>query len=121
MSGLIYPKFFSNDSSKIENGGCGMCVFPHLSTIKDICITEMDSVNYKIVYPGDSIEIPLTVMFTLNETYDRVTKTMSFNLRNSLFSDPINYKFDIIAKYSNDLSNNTRRVKKVRYNAVIVD
>lgn len=121
MSSIIYPKFFSNDSSKIENGGCGMCVFPHLSTIKDICITEMDSVNYKIVYPGDSIEIPLTVMFTLNETYDRVTKTMSFNLRNSLFSDPINYKFDIIAKYSNDLSNNTRRVKKVRYNAVIVD
>jgi uncharacterized protein YxjI len=121
QSDIIYPKFFSNESSKIANNGCGMCIFPHLTDIKDICITENDNINYKVIYPGEFLEIPITVMYYLDTNHQTVTKTMGFDLRNSLYSDPLNYKFDVVAKFSNSLSNNTRKIKKVRYNPVIIN
>ena len=90
--------------------------------IKDICITESDtSVNYKLLYPGESLEIPVSVVYSLNSENNEVSKIMGFDLRNSLYSDPMNYKFEIKAKYSNNLSNNTRKIKKVRYNPVIIN
>jgi hypothetical protein len=101
----------------------GMCAFQHLTDIKDICITESDtSVNYKLLYPGESLEIPISVVYSLSaDTNNEVVKTMGFDLRNSLYSDPLNYKFDVVAKFSNSLSNNTRKIKKVRYNPVIIN
>jgi hypothetical protein len=117
IADVLYPKFFEKT---IANDGCGMCIFPHLTDIKDICITENDNINYKVIYPGEFLEIPITVMYYLDENHQEVIKTMGFDLRNSLYSDPLNYKFDIIAKFSNSLSNNTRKVKKVRYNPVII-
>ena len=53
---IIYPGFFN------KNWDGGMCVFPHITSQKDICITETDSINYKIIYPGESLEIPISVM-----------------------------------------------------------
>jgi hypothetical protein len=117
IADIIYPKFFRKD---ITNDGCGMCAFPHLTDIKDICITENDNINYKVIYPGEFLEIPITVMYYLDENHQKVIKTIGFDLRNSLYSDPLNYKFDIVAKFSNSLSNNTRKAKKVRYNPVII-
>lgn len=100
----------------------GMCAFQHLTDIKDICITENDtSVNYKLLYPGESLEIPISVIYSLSADITEVVKTMGFDLRNSLYSDPMNYKFEIKAKYSNNLSNNTRKIKKVRYNPVVIN
>lgn len=100
----------------------GMCAFQHLTNIKDICITESDtSVNYKLLYPGESLEIPISVNYALNSNNTEVTKTMGFDLRNSLYSDPMNYKFEIKAKYSNSLANNIRKIKKVRYNPVVIN
>ena len=101
----------------------GMCAFQHLTDIKDICITESDtSVNYKLLYPGESLEIPISIVYSLSaDTNNEVVKTMGFDLRNSLYSDPMNYKFEIKAKYSNNLSNNTRKIKKVRYNPVVIN
>jgi hypothetical protein len=101
----------------------GMCAFQHLTDIKDICITESDtSVNYKLLYPGESLEIPISVVYSLSaDTNNEVVKIMGFDLRNSLYSDPMNYKFEIKAKYSNNLSNNTRKIKKVRYNPVVIN
>lgn len=107
---------------KPSNFICGMCAFQHLTNIKDICITESDtSVNYKLLYPGESLEIPISVNYALNGNNTEVTKTMGFDLRNSLYSDPMNYKFEIKAKYSNSLANNLRKIKKVRYNPVVIN
>ena len=46
---------------------------------------------------------------------------MAFDLRNSLYNDPLNFKFSLKAKYSNSLSNNVRKIKKVRYNPVVIN
>ena len=112
----IYPEFFI-----AEKYNAGMCVFPHVTDIKDICITENDSINYKILYPGESVTVPITVMYSLTTDKKEINKTMSFDLRNSLYNDPLNFKFELRAKYSNDLANNVRKNKKSRYNPVVVN
>jgi len=115
----IYPEFFDDI---VKSYGGGMCLFPHLADIKDICITNNDNAHYKIIYPGESVEIPLNVMYSLTEEQgNEVSKIMEFDLRNSLYNDPLNYKFELKAKYSNSLANNARKLKKVRYNPVVIN
>lgn len=102
----------------------GMVVYPRISTIEDICISSQDNNNmYKLLLPGESLQIPISVKFKLTDQDSaiEITKTIGFDLRNSLYSDPLNFKFTLIAKYSNDLSNNTRVVKNVRYNPVVIN
>lgn len=120
IANTIYPEFFPSAAAK--NGFyAGMTAFPHVTDIKDICITENDSINYKILYPGESLSIPITVMYSLSNSYKEINKTMSFDLRNSLYNDPLNFKFELRAKYSNDLANNVRKNKKTRYNPVVIN
>lgn len=117
----IYPGFFLKKDNLGRGYVGGMCVFPHVTDVKDICITENDSINYKILYPGESVSVPITVMYSLSNDYKEVNKTMSFDVRNSLYNDPLNFKFELRAKYSNDLANNVRKNKKTRYNPIIVN
>jgi hypothetical protein len=112
----IYPTFFDATA----NHAGGMCAFPHLSDIKDICITNNDASNCKMIYPGESVEIPLNVMYSLKDG-DEVSKIMEFDLRTSLYTDPLNYKFELKAKYSNSLANNARKLKRARYNPVVIN
>ena len=112
---IIYPEFFN-----VEWLG-GMCAFPHITSLKDICITETDNINYKIIYPGESLEVPISITYSLSSSLPEITKTMAFDLRNSLYNDPLNFKFNLKAKYSNSLANNIRKIKKVRYNPVVIN
>jgi hypothetical protein len=121
IADTIYPEFFETLKSDGNGYDGGMTAFPHVTDIKDICITENDSINYKILYPGKSLSVPITIMYSLSSSLKEVNKTMSFDLRNSLYNDPLNFKFELRAKYSNDLANNIRKNKKTRYNPVIVN
>jgi hypothetical protein len=100
----------------------GMCVYPRISNLEDICISSADNNNmYKLLLPGESLQIPICVKFKLTQNKSEVIKTICFDIRNSLYSDPLNFKVSLKAKYSNNLSNNTRMIKNVRYNPVIVN
>lgn len=108
----------------------GMLVYPRVSNLSAICMTEEDTNrNYKLLLPGESLQIPITVKYKLgneeingvNVNVDEITKTISFDLRNSLYTDPLNFQISLKAKYSNDLANNVRTIKKVRYNPVIIN
>ena len=101
-------------------------MFPYITSSKDICITDSDTMNCKLLYPGEALEVKLHVRFKLSlsestSAYRSLEKTMSFDLRNSLYSDPINFKFTVRAKYSNDLANNMKKVKKNRYTPVVMN
>ena len=100
----------------------GMVVYPRIANIDDICISNEDNNMYKLLLPGETLQIPICVKFKLSSesSEQEVQKTISFDLRNSLYSDPLNYQINIKAKYSNSLENNTRKIKKVRYNPVII-
>lgn len=112
QKGLIAPE-------SIENGT--MYVFPHVSSMKEICITENDSLHYKILYPGESLQVPLSVLYKLSSEYPQMEKTLCFDLRNSLYSDPLSYKVQLKAKFSNDLSNKNKRLKLNRYKPVVIN
>lgn len=99
----------------------GMCVYPRISNINDICISNEDNNMYKLLLPGETLQIPICVKFKLTQDKQEVIKTISFDLRNSLYSDPLNYQITLKAKYSNNLSNNTKKIKKVRYNPVVIN
>ena len=98
----------------------GMVVYPRISNIDDICISNEDNNMYKLLLPGETLQIPICVKFKLSSEQE-VQKTISFDLRNSLYTDPLNYQINLKAKYSNSLENNTRKIKKVRYNPVIIN
>lgn len=101
----------------------GMVVYPRIANIDDICISNEDNNMYKLLLPGETLQIPICVKFKLSSesSEQEVQKTISFDLRNSLYSDPLNYQINLKAKYSNNLENNTRKIKKVRYNPVIIN
>lgn len=114
-----------NDSEKIYPKGQllsdNIYMFPYVTNSKDICITEQDSMNCKLLYPGESLQVKLHVRYKLSLSKPELEKTMVFDLRNSLYSDPINYKFTVRAKYANDLANNMRKIKKNRYTPVVMN
>ena len=63
-----------------------------------------------ILYPNDEIIIPIVVEFFVSDKnkedgYDptSISKTLSFDIRPSLYKDPLNYKFTIISKRENTI------------------
>jgi hypothetical protein len=81
----------------------GMCVFP---SVVDNDTFVMNS-DYVELLPGNEITIPLEVQYNLPESSSLInstgktdiTKTVTFDLRTSLYRDPITYKIEINASY----------------------
>lgn len=113
---IIKPTFISKDYLG------GMIVYPYLTDIKDICINNNDESNYyKTIKPGESLQVNINVMYSLAKNANSVEKTICFDIRNSLYTDPVNYKIKLVAKYSNSLANNVRKINKSRYTPVVIN
>ena len=99
----------------------GMSVYPHVNDLKDICITQNDGSNYKVIHPGEALQVNFTVKYALSSMTTEVEKTICFDLRNSLYTDPLSFKFVLSAKYANTTENNMRRILPSRYVAKIIN
>lgn len=99
----------------------GMSVYPHVNDLKDICITQNDGANYKTIHPGEALQVNFTVKYALSSTTTEVNKTICFDIRNSLYTDPLSFKFVLTAKYANTTENNMRRILPSRYTAKIIN
>lgn len=99
----------------------GMNLFPNIDDLTNICISRTDNASYKIIYPGEALQIPFTVMYVLNKDISSTTKTIEFDLRNSLYNDPLNFKFSIKANYTNTIANNTRAIASNKYIANVIN
>jgi hypothetical protein len=89
--------------------GKGLVVYPYLNTKYGLCINSDDTRTYMVVNPGEEIIIPLYCEFAFgssNTDKKEYKKTISFDLRTSLYSDPVNYTFTVVAK--NDTSTQDR-------------
>ena len=54
---------------------------------------------YMVISPESSIMVPIIFEYKLNpQANDSISKTMSFDIRTSIYKDPINYTFRITAK-----------------------
>ena len=103
-----------------------MFVYPHITNYKDICITPEDHYQYKLIKPGESVQIPFSINYNYSDENDKelkfVEKTISFDIRASLYSDPVNYKFTLRA-YNNDTIDTQllKKLKKTKYNPVVIN
>ena len=79
----------------------GMVIYPSLLTRYGLCLNSNYVQDYLTINPGEEIIVPLYCEYKVTKDSDSISKIMSFDLRTSLYKDPINYTFKVIAKYAN--------------------
>ena len=91
-----------NDSLQIDkvvsSDKLGMVVYPFVSTKYGLCIDSDDIRSYVVINPGDEIIVPIYCEFVASEPNSSIEKTIAFDIRTSLYSDPTNYTLKIIGK-----------------------
>ena len=95
---------------KIKNGVSDMVLYPMLRDEYGLCLDSDNIKSYITIAPKSEIVVPIIVEYNLRDSsIPQITKTMSFDIRTSLYNDPINYTFSITAK------NNTTTQDKLLY------
>lgn len=92
------------------NNTVGASLLPMLNDIKDITIPT--GTNKKVLKPGESVSIALDFRYLLSSVDEKnrsIEKTMSFDIRPSLYADPINYTFKVCANFYDTLIPATSR------------
>lgn len=94
--GLLGPEGDSGDVNCI-----GLNVFPTCPSHYGMCMST-DAVNARIsLAPGESISFALHIEYRLNSGDNNTSRsyTIGFNVRNSLYTDPLYYQIKFVAKY----------------------
>lgn len=101
-------------------------IYPYIGDLTAICIDAND--QYKVLNPGESVTIPLAVYyyFNNNASNEHLERTMSFDLRTSLYTDPINYTFTVGVSNTSNVYKKVKKetamkqVSKTPYQSVVV-
>ena len=90
------------DSTKVdvvtEAKKKGLVIYPYVSTKHGLCIDSDDPRSYVVINPGEEIIVPMYCEYVLKDANTTIEKTISFDIRTSLYSDPVNYSFKVIGK-----------------------
>lgn len=101
-----YINYDSNTPGSEEN--CAY-MYPLLINEKSLCL-ESDTVGaYKVLGQQESILVPIVFEYRLKNTSSNsiLSKTMSFDIRTSLYNDPITYTFRVTAKNTSTTQDKT--------------
>ena len=102
ISLFIKDKMHSNTTEEALNGAF---LYPELTSKELVKCDVTEGRQYKTIEVGKSISVPVVFEYYLNGTSNRsITKTISFDLRTSLFNDPINYTLSIKAQHNLSLA-----------------
>ena len=82
--------------------GEGAVVYPKLSEKTSLCLDNSNKMVYKVINPGESIIVPIYMKYYLKDTAS-INKTLSFDLRTSLYKDLNNYTFTVVFKQESTL------------------
>ena len=77
-------------------------VYPKLSEKTSLCLDNSNKMVYKVINPGESIIVPIYMEYYLKDTAS-INKTLSFDLRTSLYKDLNNYTFTVVFKQESTL------------------
>ena len=99
-------------------------MYPMLNSKNALAINENNG-KYKTINPDSSIIVPIVFEYMVKDANNSIHKTMSFDLRTSLYNDPTNYTFTVTAKYQNTaidkvLSNNVMISDNIKFNTSIL-
>lgn len=100
-NGTTFTDFMTGGSvSEFNNTNMfvGAFLYPSLLSMQSILTTgkEKDS---KYVEVGESLSIPIEFEYYVNSNVSSITKSLYFDLRNSLISDPLHYMIEITGNY----------------------
>ena len=83
----------------------GMCIYPYTYNDGGLKMTNKEAYSYMLVEPKEEIIIPVVVEYSLDASTSSIgssiEKTISFDIRTSLYKDPLHYSVNIGAKYLN--------------------
>ena len=92
------------DLPKLINGVSSMTVYPYLTNQYGMCLDNDEIRTYKLLGPQSEIIIPIKCdfKFTNSESsISEIVKYLSFDIRTSLYKDPINYNIKFVVKRDN--------------------
>lgn len=75
-----------------------MRAYPYLDTEYGLCMDNDSIKTYITVNPGEEIIVPILCKYKFVDSKNQLSRTMSFDLRTSLYNDPTNYSFKIVCK-----------------------
>lgn len=106
-------KFIVNSSQK---SNVGLCVYPYLNDRNQLQ-KQGDQVNgYVTLLAGETLSVPIMCHYRFDEQIEQQTykKTISFDIRTSLYSDPLNYTVTLGACNTESVQEKIARAEKDR-------
>jgi hypothetical protein len=88
----------STINTTLGNGLLGMVVYPYLNDKYGMCIASDMVKSYVAINPGEEIIVPMYCEFAAAPLHSSIRKTISFDIRTSLYNDPINYSFSVVGQ-----------------------
>jgi hypothetical protein len=109
-----------------------MVLYPFVTDDYGLCINSDLEKSYMLLNPGDELIIPMYCEYRIispGAAYSNIKKTISFDLRTSLYSDPTNYSFTVIGKNNASITEKVqianrkkllqRLLNPIRYNTTV--
>lgn len=103
-----------NSMSAAANGSRFACMYPYIGSSSAISVNAGDT--FTVLAPGESINIPINFVYWFKESTSdlelksvskmksrTITRMMAFDIRTSLYQDPITYKFIVDASFNDTL------------------
>ena len=110
----------------------GLLMYPYIIKKDGLKLTFKEASKYMVFNSGDEIVIPVMVKYDMHDEADPTTiykKTMSFDVRTSLYSDPLTYTFSVSTPYQTKVEDklvssltkqfNNREIRDRRYTSIV--
>lgn len=104
-----YTQYFNQFVQPTSTTFSYASLYPYIGQKSVICMNA-DS-NYITIKPGESLSIPLSFYYafiipagTVTATAMSVSKTIAFDIRNSLYQNPLTYRLKVSANYNDIVS-----------------
>ena len=89
-------------------------MYPKLNDKYSLCMDSNNIGSYITLSPNSSILIPVVFEYKLKgDRKDQIYKTMSFDIRTSLYKDPVTYTFRVTAKRQSSMQDKVIESNKV--------
>lgn len=113
-----FTSFVNNNVPNFSSGKSfyGAFLYPDLET-QEYILTEGKDKSYKYIDIGESLSIPITLEYYIDASFPSISKSLYFDLRPSLVSDPAHYMIKINCNYNYTTSNNIYTNDDVNDNA----
>lgn len=123
-TGEVTNNTMPSDYKKYKIDSYGTLIYPKIREELALCMNNDTTNTYRLLSPGEEIVIPMLFEYKLDEGHQEISKTVSLDIRPSLYNDPINYTFKVTAKMNNTtqdklITTSRKYIDSVKYNTTV--